>query len=209
MRRKHLFCNHLFCNSDSLGHLFFFPFRASYFLLGHLLAHPPTQAPKILAEKEGQTSMQFSRESPGHLLEEDALLFLLPLWLLLFLFLLWFCFLGPAPFLRLFWDCCCFLCCCRCCCFLCCCCCCLCCWDLDCCCCLNFCGGCWRLGCSLGDCCWFLLLGFPMPEDPPVTGLNPVDLTGWITGMGLLCCWGLLGCCCCCLLGGGCCLLGC
>ena len=36
-----------------------------YFLPGHLLAQPATQAPKILAEKEGHTSMQTSRDPPG------------------------------------------------------------------------------------------------------------------------------------------------
>ncbi len=38
-----------------------------YFFAGHLLAQPPTQAPKILAENEGQTSMQESKEPPGQL----------------------------------------------------------------------------------------------------------------------------------------------
>lgn len=52
-----------------------------YFLAGHRLAHPATQAPKIRAENEGQTSMHISKSPPGHrpeppaelLLEEPAL----------------------------------------------------------------------------------------------------------------------------------------
>ena len=38
-----------------------------YFLEGHLLAHPETQAPKMRAENEGQTSIHISKSPPGHL----------------------------------------------------------------------------------------------------------------------------------------------
>ena len=42
-----------------------------YFLAGHRLAQPDTQAPKIRAENEGQTSMHISKEPPGHFLPPD------------------------------------------------------------------------------------------------------------------------------------------
>ena len=57
-----------------------------YFLEGQRLAQPPTQAPKILAENEGQTSIHISKEPPGHVLPPPA-----PLALLL------------APPLEVFW----------------------------------------------------------------------------------------------------------
>lgn len=38
-----------------------------FFLAGHLLAQLLTQAPKTFTENEGHTSMQTSREPPGHL----------------------------------------------------------------------------------------------------------------------------------------------
>ena len=50
-----------------------------YFLEGHRLAQPPTQAPKMRAENEGHTSIHISKEPPGHVLPPLALLLAPPL----------------------------------------------------------------------------------------------------------------------------------